>query len=214
MLEKYNGVIFDLDGTLIDSMKIWEDVDRVYLKRHNFEVPEDLQKKIEGKSFHETAMYFKERFDLKDSLDRIKGDWHEMAEEFYREKVNIKHSTMELLERIKMLNKPIAIATSNSRELALMALEKNNIRNYFDTIVTSCDVDNGKPSPDVFLEAARQISIDPKECLVFEDTYAGVLGAKRAGMTVVAVYDDCSKNSIKEIKDTSDKFILSFDEVL
>ena len=137
-----------------------------------------------------------------------------MAEEFYREKVNIKHSTMELLERIKMLDKPIAIATSNSRELALMALEKNNIRNYFDTIVTSCDVDNGKPSPDVFLEAARQISIDPKECLVFEDTYAGVLGAKRAGMTVVAVYDDASKNSIKEIKDTSDKFILSFDEVL
>lgn len=214
MLEKYSGVIFDLDGTLIDSMKIWEDVDRVYLKRHNFEVPEDLQKKIEGKSFHETAIYFKERFDLSDSLDRIKGDWHEMAEEFYREKVNMKRSTMELLERIKMLNKPIAIATSNSRELALMALKKNNIRNYFDIIVTSCDVGNGKPSPDVFLEAARQICIDPKECLVFEDTYAGVLGAKRAGMTVIAVYDDSSKNSIKEIKDTSDEFILSFDAVL
>ncbi|MEA3424426.1 MAG: HAD family phosphatase, partial [Bacillota bacterium] len=99
-------------------------------------------------------------------------------------------------------------------ELALMALKKNNIRNYFDIIVTSCDVGNGKPSPDVFLEAARQICIDPKECLVFEDTYAGVLGAKRAGMTVIAVYDDSSKNSIKEIKDTSDEFILSFDAVL
>ncbi|MCD6436318.1 MAG: HAD family phosphatase, partial [Clostridiales bacterium] len=177
MLENYNGVIFDLDGTLIDSMKIWEDVDRDYLKRHNYEVPRDLQKEIEGKSFYETAMYFKERFNILDSVDRIMGDWYEMAEEFYRERVNMKDSTIELLERIKMLNKPIAIATSNSRELALMALEKNNIRSYFDIIVTSCDVEKGKPSPDVFLEAANQISIDPRKCLVFEDTYAGVLGA-------------------------------------
>lgn len=214
MLNKYKGIIFDLDGTLIDSMGLWEDIDRIYLKKFGYDLPEDLKECIEGKSFHETADYFKQRFELDDSVESIKNEWHMLAEEFYKEKVTMKESAQDLLIQLKEMNLPIAIATSNSRELAMMALKKNGIQDYFHSIVTSCDVDKGKPEPDVFLEAARKINIVPEECLVFEDTYAGMLGAKRAGMTVVAVYDHFSRSNTSEIKKISDYYILKFNEVL
>lgn len=214
MLERFEAVIFDLDGTLVDSMGLWEEVDRVYLKRYGFDLPEDLQKSIEGKSFHETAIYFKQRFDLKDSLEIIKQDWHELAELFYKEQVRTKESARHLLDRIKDLGKPIGIATSNSRELAVMALMNNDIYHYFDTIVSSGEVASGKPSPDVFLKAAENLKVDPAKCLVFEDTHAGVMGAKAAGMTVYAVYDVYSKHSTEIIKRDADHFIHHFDELI
>ncbi len=214
MLEKFEAVIFDLDGTLIDSMGIWEEVDRVYLERFGHDLPSNLQKEIEGKSFHETAIYFKERFKIVDSLEDIKQDWHNLAELFYKEQVKTKESAKNLLERIKMLKKPIGIATSNSRELALMALVNNDIYHYFDTIVSSSEVPKGKPSPDVFLKAAEKLNVDPTKCLVFEDTHAGVMGAKAAGMTVYAVYDIYSKHSTEIIKRDADQFIHHFDELI
>lgn len=214
MLEQFEAVIFDLDGTLVDSMGLWEEVDRVYLARFGHDLPDDLQKGIEGKSFHETAIYFKERFRIADSLDTIKQDWHDLAELFYKEQVKTKESARHLLDRIKSLGKPIGIATSNSRELTIMALMNNDIYHYFDTIVSSSEVASGKPSPDVFLKAAENMKVDPSRCLVFEDTHAGVMGAKAAGMTVFAVYDVYSKHSTDIIKKDADQFIYHFDELI
>lgn len=214
MITKFKAIIFDLDGTLIDSMGLWEEIDRIYLNKFGYDLPKDLQKNIEGKSFNETAIYFKTYFNLIDDVEVIKKEWHDLAEEFYKEKVRIKPSTKELLIKIKSLSTPMAIATSNSKELAMMALKNNNIEKYFDIIVTSCEVGKGKPSPDVFLETARRLNVNPIECLVFEDTHAGIIGAKKAGMTVFAVYDKYSEAFIEKIKESADGFIFNFDEVI
>ncbi|MBC8004929.1 MAG: HAD family phosphatase, partial [Verrucomicrobia bacterium] len=97
MLKNIKAVLFDLDGTLIDSMWLWKAIDIEYLSRYNIDFPEGLQGEIEGMSFTETAQYFKKRFDLVDDLETIKGDWNKLAGDYYAKKVFMKKSAPEFL---------------------------------------------------------------------------------------------------------------------
>ncbi len=199
MLNNIKAVIFDLDGTIIDSMWIWKDIDVKYLERKGIDLPKDLQRAIEGMSYTETAHYFKERFNLSDSIETIKREWHEMAEDYYKNKILLKEGVKEFINQLKLKNMKLGIGTSNSRELAEAVLRRHEIIHYFDTIRTSCEVGRGKPYPDIFLKVAEDLKVDPRECIVFEDTYAGVLAATRAGMKVVGVKDPVSIESKDEI---------------
>lgn len=214
MLTNINAVIFDLDGTLVDSMWMWKAIDIEYLARFNLDFPMDLQNKIEGMSFSETAIYFKERFGLTDSLDQIKSDWNKMAWDKYQYEVPLKEGVIELLEHLRLNNIPAGIATSNSRELAELVLEKHNIREYFTSIRTSCEVEKGKPSPDIYLQVAVDLMVEPEKCLVFEDVIQGIMAGKNAGMKVCAVYDEFSKDDEKQKMKLSDYYIHSMKEVL
>ena len=98
MLHKKEAVIFDMDGSLVDSMWVWKDIDIEYLGKFGLDIPDDLQMAIEGKSFTETAEYFKERFFLEDSIEDIMADWNEMAWHKYRTRVMLKPGAKELLE--------------------------------------------------------------------------------------------------------------------
>lgn len=207
MLDNIKAVIFDLDGTLVDSMWIWKDIDIQYLEKRGVELPEDLQKEIEGMSFTETANYFKTRFKLKESIEEIKAELNMMALDFYRNKIILKKGVREFINYLKNKEIKIGIGTSNSRELALEVLKRHDIFNSFDTIRTSCEVERGKPHPDVFLKVAEDLGVAPEACMVFEDTYAGVLAAKRAGMKVFAIYDELSLPYKKDILKLADKYI-------
>ena len=204
MNRQYEAVIFDLDGTLLDSMWMWKQIDIDFLKNYNLSLPEDLQKKIEGMSFSETAVYFKERFHLPESLDEIKAVWNRMAYEFYRTKTPLKPGAREFLEEMKQKKIPLGIATSNSRKLVDAALLGNGIADYFQSVTTGCEVNAGKPAPDIYLKVASDLGVSPGDCLVFEDVPAGVLAGKRAGMKVVAVEDTyclCEKEEIASMAD-------------
>lgn len=207
------GVIFDLDGTLIDSMWVWHDIDVEFLKRRDLELPDDLQKAIEGMSFSETASYFKDRFQLQESVEEIIAEWDEMTFHYFNEKVELKEGVKDLLDFLKSMNIKIGIGTSNVRNRTVEILKKYNILHYFDTIRTSCEAGKGKPNPDVFLLAAEDLKIDPEQCLVFEDTYAGVLAAKRAGMKAFAVSDDFSLPYKSEICEIADKYLNSLNDI-
>lgn len=210
MLKDIKAVIFDLDGTLVDSMWIWRDIDINYLAKKGYELPENLQKEIEGMSFTETAEYFKNRFNLEDDVETIKSEWNEMAHDYYKNKIPLKKGVREFLQFLISRNIKIGIGTSNSKELAKLVLESNDILKYFDTIRNSCEVDKGKPSPDIFLKVSEDLEVLSSECLVFEDTYAGVLGAKRAGMRVIAIADELSFPYKKEISDLADNYVDDF----
>lgn len=208
------AVLFDLDGTLIDSMWMWKSIDIEYLARYGLKCPDDLQAAVEGKSFSETANYFKERFLLSDSLEKIKSDWNEMAYRKYMEEVSLKAGVLEFLKSLKQIGMKTGIATSNSRYLAEAVLKRLDIYKYFDAIHTSCEVDRGKPEPDIYLYVAKQLQVYPEHCLVFEDIIQGLLAGKRAGMKTCAVYDYYSKEQDKEKKEIADYYIKDYTKLV
>lgn len=213
MLHNKTAVIFDLDGTLVDSMWMWKAIDIEYLARFHLSMPVTLQKDIEGMSFSETAVYFKERFQIEDSLEKIKADWTAMAYEKYTKEVTLKTGVEDFLEYCKEKNMKLGIATSNSRKLADAAMDALQIRDYFDCIMSACEVERGKPSPDIYLAVARRLGVEPKECLVFEDIEMGILAGKNAGMEVCAVEDDFSLDQTDKKKETADHYIRNYYEI-
>ena len=208
------AVLFDFDGTLADSMWMWDDIDIEYLGSRGIALPDTLQKEIEGMSFSETAIFFKETFHLDDSLEEIKADWNRMAMDKYIHEVPLKTGVLEFLQLLKSDGIRMGIATSNSRELVDAALESLAIQDFFQTVTIGCEVAAGKPSPDIYLKVAERLQVCPEECLVFEDVPAGILAGKRAGMPVIAVQDNFSDSMTEEKKELADMYINDYNEMI
>lgn len=216
MLEQIKAVIFDLDGTLVDSMWMWRTIDIEYLTNQGIEVPENLeafQEELEGMGFTETAILFKERFKIPDSLEKIKNTWICMSGEKYRNEVPLKPGVKEFLDYLKERNMKIGISSSNSRELIQMVLEAHGILEYFDCITTCCEVKRGKPEPDVYLKTAQGLEVEPEACLVFEDVPMGILAGKRAGMKVCAIDDAYSRKQESQKRELADWYILDYTQL-
>ncbi|MDD5900478.1 MAG: HAD family phosphatase [Lachnospiraceae bacterium] len=213
MLEGIRAVIFDLDGTVVDSMWMWEAIDIEYLGRFGIALPPDLQKTISGMSFSETAVYFKETFGIPDSLEKIKADWNEMAMDKYCHEVSLKPGVFSFVRKLKEQGIKTGIATSNSEELATAVLAALGLSSYFDEVHMSCEVKKGKPAPDIYLLVAECLQELPEHCLVFEDIPEGIIAGKAAGMRVCGVEDDFSAAYREEKKRLADYYITDFDEV-
>lgn len=214
MLHNKKAVIFDLDGSLVDSMWLWKNIDIEFLAERGIVLPEDFQDSIEGMSFTETARYSKERFQLTESVDELKNIWNGMARDKYAHEVDFKPNARFFLEYCKEHQIRLGIATSNSRELVKVVSDALGLSDYIDVVVTGCDVAHGKPAPDVYLEAARQLQIPPEQCLVFEDVPAGIMAGKNAGMTVCGVEDEFSKDLTKKKRQLADYYISDYQQVL
>lgn len=124
--------------------------------------------------FKDTAIYFKKRFALELTFEEIMDIWNEMAFQKYSEEIDYKLGAFDFLKQLKIKGIRTAICTSNSRELVNAVGEHLSFISYFDEIISSGDVKNGKPAPDIYLEAARRVGVAPENCLVFEDVCAGV----------------------------------------
>lgn len=210
MLEGIEAVIFDLDGSLVDSMWMWKDIDIEYLGRFGIPLPEDLQAVIEGMSFTETACYFKEHFQIPDPIEKIKEEWNRMAWDKYSNDVPLKDGVREFLEGCRDRNILLGIATSNSRELVDNIISVHRLGNYFSCILTGCDVTKGKPAPDIYLEVAKRLGTAPERCLVFEDIIPGIQAGKSAGMKVCAVEDEYSVHDREAKASLADYYIQDY----
>lgn len=214
MFQNIKALLFDLDGTLVDSMWMWKQIDIEYLARYQLSCPDDLQPKIEGMSFTETAVYFKERFQIPDPLEKIKSDWNEMTLLKYRDEVPMKKGALDFIRLANKMGLKLGIATSNSRELVLEVARAHDIDRYFDCIKTACEVEKGKPSPDIYLAVARDLGVKPDECMVFEDIAPGILAGLNAGMNVCAVEDQYSLQMADEKKQLANYYITDYDEII
>lgn len=210
----FKAVIFDMDGTLLDSMWLWYQIDIDYLARFGYELPEGLQQCIEGKSFSETAVYIKERFQIPDSIEQMEADWNEMALHKYQYEVPLKEGSENFLRLCKEQGIKLGVATSNSRRLVDVIVEKFHLDRYFDCILTASEIKKGKPNPDIYLSVAEKLSVSPKDCLVFEDVIPGIMAGKNAGMQVCAVEDVYSRDIRDDKLKEADYFIDSYLELL
>ncbi len=212
---KYKAVIFDLDGTLIDSMGIWLQVDKEYLIKRGIPVPEDLFEDVpEGNSYKEICQYFKDKFNLPDSIEEIGAEWQSMVEKHYTTDITLKHGALELIKYLNEQNIKIGLGTSNNKHLAETVLKANNVMHYFDSIVAGCEEIKGKPYPDIFQKAAAELQIEPQHCLVIEDTLIGIQAAHKGEMDAYAIFDNNNTHNVEKLKLEADFYAENFDDIL
>lgn len=213
MLKNIEAVIFDLDGTLIDSMHVWDQVDIDFLKKRGMEVPNDLFSDLpSGDGLLPMAIYFKEKFKLNDKVEDIISEWNSMVLDFYSN-LNLNKGAAEMISKLHQAKLKLAIGTSNSEVLTKAVLKHNKLEHFFSSIITGCRIERGKPYPDIYLQAAKELNVKAENCLVIEDTLHGVEAAKNAGMKVIAIYNDYSKKDREKLTKNAHAYVDDYSQM-
>lgn len=206
--------IFDMDGTLLDSMPMWDTVGSRLLTAHGMDVPDELRDAIKELSTEQSAVYF-QQMGLSLSKEQIIKEMYDIAEESYRNHIPLKPHTDVFLQKLKQGGAHLCVATAtDSHNIVRAALERLHILQWFDFIVTCADVGCGKNNPAIFLECARRFQSSPEEIVVFEDALYSIKTAKAAGFNVVGVYDASADADTPQIKAVVDRYIESFYDLL
>lgn len=208
------GMIFDLDGTLLNSMVVWEQIDMEFLGKRGLEAPEDYLRDIATLGFDGAAKYTIETFGLEESPGEIIREWYAMAFEAYAHEVGLKPGAKEYLHYLKDKGVQLGIATSCEERMFLPALKNNGIYELFGSYTTVNEVARGKLFPDIYERQAGKMGLKPGECVVFEDILGAVQSAKSGGFYTVGVYDAHSADDRERIMEHADKYIYSYEELM
>ena len=201
------GAIFDMDGTLLDSMYVWRDFDREYLKRKGVELREDLRAKIAPLTLPQAAELFQRDYGVKDDIDTIVNEVNSMVEQEYFYKVPAKEGIPEMLEEFYRAGVKMCVATATDRYLVEAALSRVGIAKYFGRIFTSTEIGSSKREPKTFEIALEYLGTPKEETYIFEDSCYAVQAAKKFGYNVVAVRDRHSEKYEKEIIAAADIYL-------
>ena len=208
------GAIFDVDGTLLDSMEIWEDVGVRYLNSIGIEAEPDLGTVLFTMSIQEGAAYVKEHYHLSQEPEEIEQGVLDIISNYYKKTTLLKSGAKELLEKLDKHNIPMTVASSNNKKEIEMAFERLGIAKYFDRIFTCEEVGAGKTKPDIYLRAAEYLGTRPEETVVFEDVIHAIRTAKQAGFQVVGIYDETSKDDQEEVRREADWYCREWAELM
>lgn len=203
------GAIFDLDGTLLDSMSIWENAGSDYLSSLGYCAEKDLSKKLETMSLMQSAEYLKENYNLPLSISEIIDGVNRTVEDYYLYHAMPKDHVISLLSSLQNKGIKMCVATAIDLEQAKAALKRCNMLDYFDEIFTCNEVGHGKDEPYIYETACKAMGLDKTETAVFEDAYFCAKTAKDAGFYVVGIYDRYEKHRA-ELKDLADVYLDSF----
>ncbi len=213
-LNNIEGAIFDVDGTLLDSMYIWTNTADMFLKRRGITTKENLTESFITMSLLEGATFFKENFDTPDTIEEIMQDINNMVEEFYYNQVIKKPFVKEFLEKLKNKNVKMCIATATDKYLIEKALKRNGILEYFSEIYTCTIVGEGKKTPKIYDTALAHLGTKKENTFVFEDAHYAIKTCKEFGYNVVAIEDVCEEKRKDEIIQMADIYVKNYEEAL
>ncbi len=205
--KEIKGAIFDLDGTLLDSLWIWEDIDRRFLAKRGIAVPSDYMKTVSVMEYRQTAEYTIARFGLNETPESLMNEWSEMSVKAYASELKLKPRVKAYLWELRLRGVKLAVATSATPDMCIPALKNNGVFEFFDAIVTTFEIGKGKSSPDVYLAAADRLALEPHECEVYEDNLNALKTAKAAGFVTIGVYDKYSAGEERELRSIADGFM-------
>lgn len=208
---KILGAVFDLDGTLTDSMYIWDQAPKALVRRYGGEPPENLAREIKQMGRREASAYMKERFRLDCTVEELMRGINDLVTEEYRRRVPMKSGADRLLARLAAEDIPCCIATASEAFQARAAMERLGLWRYFGFAV-SCIQYGGKTKPDIYLEAARRLGTDPTHTVVFEDALHAARTAHDAGFRVCAVYDASAQADQEALRALADWYVRNLDE--
>jgi len=208
-----HGAIFDLDGTLLDSLGAWRNVDYIFLSRRGISMPSDYPDAVSAMHFPQAADYTVARFSLDENPADIMQEWEELVREQYEREICLKPHAADVLHTLKAREIRLGIATSSRESLYLPPLKKAGVYELFDAVVHTEDVARGKAFPDVYLEAARRLHVSAQECAVFEDIAVGIRGAKAGGFFTVAVRDEHNPADQEALKTAADCYLTDFSQL-
>ncbi len=191
---KYSAIVFDLDGTLLDTEAMVMDAAKRVFARLNLAVDDDFLSGMVGVDDKAVEKILNDRFPQAD-LDRLDAEWLEERRDMYSQGIALRPGVQDLLDQIAPLGLPLAVATSSYPDSASMKLTATGLSDLFSVVVTAADVENRKPAPDPYLLAARRMGVAPETTIAFEDSLPGVASAYAAGMTVVHVPDTVKTHS-------------------
>jgi HAD superfamily hydrolase (TIGR01509 family) len=181
-----DGVVFDLDGVLLDSEQVWDAAREQLVRERGGRWHERAQRDMMGMSSQEWSRYVHDELGVPDPPEEISAEVVRRLVRLYREHLPLLPGAHEAVERLAQ-RWPLGLASSSNRELIDLALELGGLASYFQATVSSEEVGRGKPAPDVYLEAARRLGVDPSRTAAIEDSHNGIRAAKAAGMRVVAI---------------------------
>ncbi|MGN0650355.1 MAG: HAD family hydrolase [Oscillospiraceae bacterium] len=206
------GAVFDLDGTLLDSTGMWDELDGIYLRSLGKEPLEGLSERLHPLTLLQAAELIQSEYKLSQTPEEILTAILSLAENFYRYEAQLKSGAAELLERLCAAGIPMCVCTANTTELTKASLERLGVWRYFCGCVT-CSQYGGKDSDAIFRAAAGCLGTNPGQTIVFEDSLHALTTAKNAGFLTAAVFDRAESRQ-EQLKATADVYLTSLDEFI
>lgn len=205
------GAIFDLDGTILDSMFIWDTIGEDYLRSLGIEPKENLKETFKTFTLEQAAQYYRENYGVTLSVNEIVDGVNKMVERYYAETVKLKPCVEVFLQKLKDKGIKMCIATVTDKHLVETALGRLGVRNYFSEVFTCASVGHSKEEPHIYREAQKHLNTEKGETVLFEDALYALTTAKADGFVTVGVFDIYEENQ-EQLKTMADCYIEDYSD--
>src|SRR5438105_2685730 len=189
MQQSFRAVIFDLDGVLADSEPWWNQIDAQLLREYGADYHGEYHREVLGVSYRLAVEFYKKKFVISAPTEELMKRRGEIATEYFANRVGLFPSTKDVLNELREAKLRLAVATSSVSASARPFLDRHQLTQFFEVIITGDEIERGKPAPDIYLRTAEKLAIAANECLVIEDSLSGIAAAKGAHMRVAAIPD-------------------------
>lgn len=206
-------IIFDLDGTLVDSNTLWQEVDREFLSRRGLTITPEYVAMVTRSIFPIAAQITIDYYGVTDTAEEIMAEWESLADHHYRELVPLKTGAEELLKRLKQNRTPLTLFTASRPTLCYACLDHHHLTEYFDHIIFAEEIGLEKHDPACFQKLSELLELPPEQCTLIDDSPENCATANAAGMNTIGVYDAFRTNQQEQLRKIAKRYVRSLEEL-